>query len=268
MFKDGRIHLGMNIHKVRFPVGTQNICFLSRRTWKPSDAEVFPTLGTLPPLTFVQSVSQDLQVNRAMVSPHQLLFTRPAVAPEHICIRRDQIAPGQSEAPVRLQILIPVLRAGTGRNLKDVVPLDEEELGLTGQHGTCICIEEAPDVVQMQTCAVGVRTQEMVARTAADDAADEAVACEVLPPSEYLSENRESVGCTQPFVQDHVEVKSRECLFQRVWVSEERWNNTEVFQDMNVINAITPGLTPKQPKGIPYQIKQHPPQLSFRVLFK
>lgn len=157
-----------------------------------------------------------------MVSLLQLTFIRPAVTPEHICICRDEITPGQPIKPICLQVLIPVVHPGTGLVLGDAVPLDEEEFGLASQHGARISREKKSDVVQTQACAARVCAQEMILRSTANDAADKAITFEVLPLSDYQFESWNSVFHTQPLVEEHLEVKGLKCLFQHVWVSKER----------------------------------------------
>ena len=79
----------------------------------------------------------------------QLMFIRPAVTPEHICIRGDDITSEGPVAPIRLQILVAVIHPGAGLKLGDAVPLDEEEFGLASQHWACFSSEQTPDSVQM-----------------------------------------------------------------------------------------------------------------------
>lgn len=185
MFKDVPVQLGMKINKMRFP-----------------------------PLAFVQDVYQRLQVNGAVIPLFQLTFIRPTVTPEHICICWDDITSGKPIAPICLQIFIPVVHPGMRLELRDAVPLDEEEFGLPSQHGARISGEKTSDGVQMQTWTIHVCAQEMIRRSAANDATDKAVTFKVLSLPGYPSENRQSVIHTQPLVEDHVEVKSLKCLFQ------------------------------------------------------
>lgn len=149
MFKDDLVHFCVKISEVGFPEKQVDVLVLGPRGPLSTDVDA---LANVPSLTLEQGVAESPHISRAMLPLLQLTLIRPAVTPEDVCVLWDGTV--LVDQPVRLQVLVPVFSPVVRLEFRDFVPLDEDELGLAGQRGAAVGVEQRPDGVHMQAGGV------------------------------------------------------------------------------------------------------------------